>query len=229
MQEKNIIQHLTDLKKCLILPFIVFVLCSIVGYFLADEIVQVAKKPIEGKAELVFLSLEDGFINAVKIAVNFGLVSCLPFLICGVYFFIKDALAPKDQKLIKIMLFLSITLFVLGASFAYYFILPLAWDFFLDFTSLGAKFTLGFSSYINLCCTFLLCFGVAFQFPIVLYLLIRFGIIKTEWLKTKRRHTFLLCFVISAILTPPDAISQIVLGLILYSSFEVVLFLTGKT
>ncbi len=221
--------HFNELKIRLIYSIVVFFFCFIIAYIYAEEIYRFLLLPLVKQwnsqdKHMIYTNLAEIFFSYLKLAYYTALLITIPFFTCQVYIFIAPGLYKREKKAILPFLILSPILFLLGAIFVYYIIFPLAWKFFLSFEhhnlgDISMKLEAKVSEYLTLTVNMILAFGIAFQMPILLTLLAKIGIITTEDLKQKRRFAVVLIFIVAAILTPPDAISQIGLAipmLILY-------------
>ena len=221
--------HFNELKIRLIYSIIIFLFCFLVAYSFSEEIYRflllpLTKQWVSKDKHMIYTNLAEIFFSYLKLAYYTALLITIPFFICQIYIFIAPGLYKREKKAILPFLILSPILFLLGAVFVYYIIFPLAWKFFLSFEQqhlgeMSMKLEAKVSEYLTLAVNMILAFGIAFQMPILLTLLAKVGIVTAEGLKQKRRFAVVLIFIIAAILTPPDAISQIGLAipmLILY-------------
>lgn len=233
-----LIAHLRELKRRLIIAGLAYLGAAILSYLFAEEIYRFLVHPLAEaygpeKGRLIYTSLTEAFITYIKLACFGGVVVAFPVLAWQVYAFIAPGLYHKEKRVVLPYLVVSPTLFILGAALAYYFVFPLAWKFFLSFEappvegSLPIQMEARVSDYLSLVTQFILGFGLAFQLPVLLTLLARAGLIETAMLKGKRRYAIVLIFFASAVLTPPDIMSQICLALPLILLYELSILACG--
>jgi sec-independent protein translocase protein TatC len=171
---------------------------------------------------LVMLKLTEAFMTYLTLAIWAGLLVASPVVLYQLWAFIAPGLYRHEKKLIAPLVIVSTILFVLGAAFTYYLILPFAFKYLItEFTSGDVKATLSMSSYVSSTCLFMATFGLIFQIPLVMLLLARMGIIKGATLARNRKYVLLGSFVIGAILSPPDVISQTMASVPLFLLFEI--------
>jgi sec-independent protein translocase protein TatC len=137
------------------------------------------------------------------------------------YLFLAPGLYQREKKFLIPFLAACPILFFLGAAFVYYFIMPLAWEFFLSFETSQIELQAKVSEYLALVMHLILGFGISFQMPIVLILLAKIGILQPEVLTKNRKYAFVIIIIVAAILTPPDVISQLGLASVLYALYEI--------
>lgn len=234
-----LIAHLIELKRRLIFAVLAFAVTTTLSYFFAQEIYQFLVRPLtdlfghqQGR-RLIYTNLTEAFFTYLKLACFGGLILSFPILAWQIYAFIAPGLYKRERGVILPYLVVSPLLFLAGAALAYYFVFPLAWEFFLSFETLGGGDTMPIrleakvSDYLSLVIHFILGFGFAFQLPVLLTLLVRADLIKTATLSTKRRLAVVLIFVAAGILTPPDILSQISLALPLILLYELSILACG--
>lgn len=235
-------EHLTELKKrilfCLI--FLTVAFCS--SYYFANDIYQFLLRPLTDSftdlehRRLIYTSPAEGFITVMKVAFYSALFFSFPIFLTQFYLFLSPALYKKEKKIVLLILFFSPFLFLLGACLAYFFLLPITFKFFLGFevqglagsTIIPIQLETKISEYLNLIIEIIFSFGIAFQLPFCLLFLIRIGLLSVDGLKVRRKYWIVIIFIIAAILTPPDVISQISLAIPLVLLFEIVILIGNK-
>jgi sec-independent protein translocase protein TatC len=151
----------------------------------------------------------------------------MPVILYEIYAYIDPALYPKERRFVRFMGLPVIGLFVLGMAFCYFILLPNAINFLINFGSEVIENQLRASDYLSFVTTFILGMGVVFEVPVIIYALVRVGVLRRSWLTRQRRYVFLLSFVIGALLTPtPDPFNQTLVALPMYLLFELGLLLS---
>lgn len=214
MQEKRLIliKYLDELRKKIIISALVVALGSILCYFYVDKIVKFLLKP-GGGLQFIYLSPGDLFLTYIKISLIAGVVITLPILLYQIWQLILPSMKAKQKFYIILTNLLSMAFFITGAVFAYYIILPLTINFFIKTSRVEIEPLLSFDNYTGFVASILLAFGVAFQLPILIMLLTQFNLVTPSFLKKFRKVFILIIFVVAAILTPPDVISQCLLAI----------------
>lgn len=227
-KKQTLIQHLDELRKRLIYSIIVLVGFALVTYNFSAVIVKdmVNKAP---DMNFVFIAPAELFMVYIKIALIGAIVLSLPFILYNVWMFLSPGLERNEKKIILFSLLSGGILFVLGAIFGYMVTLPITIKFFGDFSLDEVQSMISFSNYLSFAITMVFSFGLIFELPILMVLLVQFGVVKTSFLKTNRKLMVLVIFVVAAVLTPPDIISQSLLALPMLLLFEVGIFFAGIT
>ncbi len=232
-EKQPLLSHLAELRMRLLWSFLAMGVCSFISYHFAQDIYGFLVRPLadamgpEDSQRLIYTDLTEAFFTYVKIAFFGGAFLAFPILITQIWLFISPGLFPAEKKTVVPFLIASPILFLMGAALVYYLILPLAWAFFLSFQSSGDETVLPImlearvGEYLNLTMTLIFAFGICFQLPVVTALLARAGLVDAPMLAKKRRYAVVIFFVIAAIITPPDAISQISLALPLWALYEI--------
>ena len=236
--KKVISSHLLELRNRLIFFFIFFLFSFLISYFFIDKILNFIVEPfIDGiefknNKRLIYTGLTEVFLSYLKISIISAFILSSPFFLYQIWSFIAPGLLKKEKRIIFPFLFLVPVMFLIGFIFVYYFIIPLAWDFFISFDTSGSNnnYTIELepkiNEYISLSLKLAFIFGLAFQLPIAILLLTILGLISPEDLKKKRRYVIVIIFLISAIVTPPDIFSQIGLALPIIVLYEFSLLLS---
>ena len=187
------------------------------------------------------LKLQEGFFVAIQISFFGGFILAFPVIAYQLWRFVAPGLYRSEKQAFLPFLIASPVMFFIGAAFAYYVILPMAYDFFLGFQQgpmalpddpaaaeaaaksplAGIVFQGSVSEYLSLTTKFILAFGLSFQLPVALTLLGKAGLVSSEGLGSVRKYAIVLILILAAIVTPPDVVSQAVLFSVIYGLYEV--------
>lgn len=228
----TIIEHLTELRNRIFVIFAVFIVFFVACFIrplgsdsanIADIVYRFLQAPLadillERGGRMIFTGLHEGFFTQVKVAFFTSLCVAFPLVLIQIWKFVAPALYRNEKTAFAPFLVATPVLFVLGAAMVYYLVIPLAWQFFVSFENIGGEGALPIevepriSEYLTLVMRLMFAFGLSFELPVVLLLLVRAGILDADSLASKRKYAILLAFVAAAILTPPDVISQVLLA-----------------
>ena len=230
--KQPLLEHLIELRSRIIKTMIMIIVFFIFFYIFADNIYNFLVKPYanavageEGR-RLIFTALHETFFTYIRVAIFASLFVSLPFLLIQLWIFIAPGLYKNEKNVVLPYLLATPILFILGSALVYYLIMPLAIKFFLSFESIGGNGALPIqleakvNEYLSLIMRLILAFGLCFQLPVALTLMARVGLISSEGLKKNRKYVIVGIFAIAAILTPPDPISQIGLGIPILLLYE---------
>ena len=177
--------------------------------------------PIRAKGiEIIYTAVSEAFITKIKVSFTAGAVIASPVVLWQLWSFIRPALYPSEEKMFKLIFSAAAALFLAGVVFCYEAVYMFAIDFFLAAGDNLAAPMLSIDKYIGFLFGFILPFGMAFQLPVFLYITTKIGWTNYEMLASKRKYIVLAVFTIAAILTPPDVVSQIALGLPMLLLYE---------
>ncbi len=232
-QKMALLDHLVELRSRLLYSVIGFIIAFIVCFFFAAPLFNFLVAPLadlwQGDTErrLIFTALHEKFFTDVKVAFFAALFVSFPLISIQLWTFVAPGLYKREKMAFLPFLIATPFLFFGGGAFVYYLVLPIAWQFFASFEQFGGAGLLAIElepkvdQYLALVMRLIFAFGLAFELPVVISLLVRVGFATSEGLKRKRRYAVLLAFVAAAILTPPDPLSQIGLAVPIILLYEI--------
>lgn len=217
-----LVEHLEELRRRLVVAVLALAAASVAGWFLAPQVLQVLLRPAqEAGAQMVQLTATELFWVYVKLAVAGGLTLCSPVLLYETMAFLWPGLEPGERRAALVLLPSAAVLFVAGTAFAYFLFLKYLFRFFLGFTVPGVTPTLSVGGYVSMVLGLVLPFGGVFELPVLLALAARLGLLTPHFLARNRKYAVLVIFIVAAILTPPDPVSQVVMAVPLLVLYEV--------
>lgn len=233
-----LIEHLIELRQRLLWSVAALAVAFGVSMFFADEIFGILVQPLTdafpaGEGTLIYTKLYEAFFVEIKVAMFAAFFLAFPIISNQLWAFVAPGLYAKEKKAFLPFLVATPVLFVAGASLAYFIVMPTAFRFFLGFEGpvggMRQEALPAMGDYLSLVMQFILAFGVCFQLPVLLLLLNRAGIVSREQLKGMRRYMIVGAFALAAILTPPDVVSQLMLGIPLILLYEISLLIMWVT
>lgn len=236
-EQQPLTGHLVELRKRLLWSLLILASASAVCFVFVEDIYGFLVQPLAaqgGTQRLIYTGLTEAFFTYIKLAFFSGLFLTLPILLMQVWGFVAPGLYKNEKGAFFPFMVATPVLFLCGAAVVYFLVMPMAWPFFLSFQSSSAETVLPIqlearvSEYLDLIVTLIFAFGVCFQLPVLLVLLGRAGIISVDALKKGRKYAVVLTFIVAAILTPPDIISQIILAVPVLGLYEISILLIGK-
>ena len=234
--KQPLISHLSELRSRLIKTLIMLTVFFVIFYIFADNIYNFLVQPyasaVEGEAgrRLIFTALHETFFTYIRVALFASLFISLPFLLIQLWIFIAPGLYRNEKNIVMPYLIATPLLFVLGSALVYYVIMPLAIKFFLSFETIGGNGVLPIqleakvNEYLSLVMRLIIAFGLSFQLPVALTLMARVGFVSTSSLRKNRKYVIVGVFAMAALLTPPDPISQIGLGIPILILYELSIY-----
>jgi len=208
--------HLEELRKRLITCAIAVGIGFVISYIFAERLFQILVTPLtsimpEGD-RLIFTNLPEMFLTYLKTAVICGIMLTAPVLFHQLWMFIAPGLYQHEKKYAIPFVVFSTILFVGGALFGYFIVFPFGFKFFLGFANEYIQALPSVKQYFSFAIKLLFAFGIVFELPVVAFFLSKMGIVTPEFLKKKRKYALLMTFVMAAILTPPDVITQLMMA-----------------
>jgi sec-independent protein translocase protein TatC len=221
-QELPVTEHIEELRQRLFRSVIAVFVGFLIAWPFKKQLLLWLERPLPKnlQGKLIFLSPPEAFFTALKVSFFAGILIALPYVLYQVWKFIEPGLYEHEKRFILPFLFFSVFFFFLGASFAYFVILPFGLRFLLGFMGdlLTPQITIG--SYVSFVIQMILAFGFVFLLPVIVWLLSKLGIINYKMLEKNRKYAILIIFVVAAVLTPPDVFSQIMMALPLLVLYE---------
>lgn len=244
-----LIEHLAELRNRLIHSVVAFIIGMVICFTVATPIFNFLTAPLcqvladRGQdCDLIFISPQEGFFVAIKVSLLGGFLLAFPYIGLQMWRFVAPGLYKTEKGAFLPFLVASPFMFILGASFAFYVVTPLAYDFFLGFQQFGAEgeavvgetaplsvvFQGSAQEYLNLTIKFIVAFGLCFQLPVLLTLMGKAGLVSAEGLGNVRKYAVVGILVLAALVTPPDVITQVILFVVVYGLYEISIFLVRR-
>ncbi len=232
MDEKKLplTSHLQELRKRLVLSFIAIGVGFGICYAFADSIFNILAAPLMTMmpkgGSLIFTSVAEAFFTYMKVAFIAGIILTSPFLLYQIWAFVAPGLYQKEKRYVVPFVLGGSFFFILGVLFGYYVTIPIGFKFLLGYATDFIRPMPSMKEYLSFSIKFLLVFGLVFEFPVVLVLLARIGVVDAKTLARQRKYAILLIFIFAAVMTPPDIISQVLMALPLMGLYELSILLS---
>jgi len=233
IKQASFVEHLTELRSRLIKSIVYLFIFFLICYLFSEEIYSFFLAPYsdavrgdELNRRMIFTALQETFITYLKVSFFAAMFVASPIILTQIWKFIAPGLYKNEKKTLLPYLIATPVLFLLGGMLVYYLIMPLAIKFFLSFettsqvTNLPIQLEAKVNEYLSLIMRLIFAFGISFQLPVLLSLLARVGFVDSNYLKKRRKYVVVIIFAVAAVLTPPDPITQIGLGIPLLILYE---------
>jgi sec-independent protein translocase protein TatC len=221
-----LMEHLIELRRRLIICIATLAAAFFVCLYFARDIFAVLVQPLlqAGQGKLIYTDIFEAFFAEVKVALFAAAMVTFPFIATQIWKFVAPGLYAKEKKALLPFLIMTPLFFAMGASFAYFVAMPWALHFLLGYQGeiggIQQEALPAVGNYLAFSTRFLFGFGVAFLTPVLLMILERAGIVTREQLAKSRRYAIVVCAAVSAVLTPPDVVSMLILLVPLYLLYE---------
>lgn len=230
-EKQPFLSHLEELRKRLIVCAITVGVGFGIAYFFSERLFQLLVLPLqtvmpEGNY-LIFTNLPEMFFAYLKVAFITAIMAAAPVIFYQMWMFVAPGLLKKEKIYMLPFVISSTILFVGGALFGYFVVFPFGFKFFIGFSSEYVKALPSVKQYFSFSIKLLFAFGVVFELPVVIFFLTKIGLVTPNLLKQKRKYSILLAFVLSAILTPPDVITQCMMAAPLVILYEIGILVSG--
>ncbi|MCW5773563.1 MAG: twin-arginine translocase subunit TatC [Rhodospirillaceae bacterium] len=229
-----LMDHLVELRKRLLWSFVAFIVTTSVAMFFAGEIFNFLAHPLAGvfkgmpgSHQMIYTQLYEKFFTNIKIGVWTGFFLSFPIFALQIWKFVAPGLYKHERHAFLPFLIATPILFFMGGAFVYFIVFPMAWHFFAEFEQFGSATEVTIqmmpkvNEYLSLVMKLIFAFGICFETPVLLGLLARAGLASAKGLAKARRYAVVIIFVIAAIITPPDVISQLALAIPMILLYEV--------
>lgn len=248
-----LIEHLAELRTRLIRSVLAFAVGMVICFTVWNPIFDFLTRPIcdalssrSQECGLILIKLQEGFFVAISISLMGGFVLAFPMIGYQLWRFVAPGLYRTEKSAFLPFLIASPFMFLLGAAFAFYIVIPLAFDFFLGFqqqgeildlvdpeaegplAEAGITFQGSVAEYLALTIKFILAFGICFQLPVLLTLMGKAGLVSAQGLGTVRKYAVVGILVVAALVTPPDVITQVILFVVVYGLYEISILLVRR-
>lgn len=227
--QETFISHLVELRNRLLRAIIavVAVLLCIVPF--AKDIYALLAAPLlkvlPAGATMIATDVTGTFLVPLKVSAMAAFLIALPYVLWQMWAFVAPGLYHHEKKLALPVLVSSFLFFLIGMSFAYYFVFPIAFGFFAGYAPAGVQMMTDIDKYLSFVLTMFIAFGITFETPVIVIVLVRMRVVSLEKLRSIRSYVIVGAFIIGAVFTPPDVVSQLLLAIPLWLLFELGLVL----
>ena len=224
LAEGTLISHLLELRDRLLRSMVAVGIAFAPCMLYSNDIFSFVASPLLAKlppgSNLIATGVMSPFTTPFKLSFFVALLVAMPYVIYQLWAFVAPGLYRHERRFAVPLLLSSILLFYVGIAFAYYFVFPVMFQFFAATTPKGVSMMTDINNYLDFVMTMFFCFGLAFEVPVAVVLLVVMGLVRVEKLKTNRGYVLIGIFILAALLTPPDAISQCSLAIPMYLLYE---------
>ena len=229
-EEENFISHLTELRDRVIRSLLVILILFGACFYVAPELMKFLAQPLQHAlppgSHAVFIAGEGAFFTLTKMSLLAAVLLSLPWVLYQAWAFVSPGLYAHERRFVGPLIILSVVFLLVGIGFAYSFVLPVAYKFFFSFAEkTGADVMQDLQRYWDFTLSIFFGFGLAFQVPVVEMLMIKLGMVSVDDLRQARRYVLVGAFIVAAVLTPPDVLSQFMLAIPLMLLYELGIFL----
>lgn len=230
-KHQSLVEHLTELRVRLIRASLFILFTGLISYYFSEQLFEIIRNPILPYLKntgLVFTAPMDKFMAHVKISVFSGFICSSPFWFYQIWQFIAPGLYKNERRYTLSFIVSAVALFLSGVFLCFYAILPMSFEFLLNFGGSVDNPMITIDEYLSFFITMHLAFGLAFELPLILVVLGMLGIISQKFLKEKRRYAIVILSIFAAVVTPsPDAITMLLLLVPLGFLYEASVFIVG--
>ena len=208
--------HIADLRKRFVISCLTVAAMFFVCFSFYEPILNWMMVPVEAvlpkNSQMVAVEIQETFFTALKVAFFAGFIVSLPVIFWQLWLFLAPGLYDHEKKLVIPFVFFATLMFLSGSAFAYYIVVPVGFEFLINFGSTVVTVLPSIGKYVGFFTKLLIGFGIAFELPVITFFLAKIGLVDDRMLKDFFRYAIILIFVVSALLTPPDVISQLLMA-----------------
>ena len=215
--ELSFFEHFDELRRRLIKSLVAVIVAACLFYPFVDSVLAFLIRPV---GRVVFTSPSDAFVARFMLVVWGGVIFALPVILYQFWRFVSAGLKAHERKYVVFFAPLSLALFFAGSAFGYFVMIPVGMKFLLGFATDFMVPMITVQNYLSFVTTLVLAFGVTFELPLALMFLAKIGVVTPAFLAQKRRHAIVIILIVSAVITPPDAVSQMIMALPLVVLYE---------
>ena len=231
-QDENFVSHLVELRDRMIRSLIVVLILFAVCFYFSGDIMKFLSLPLyealPAGSKPIFTDQAGAFFTLTKVAFLTAFLISMPWVLYQAWAFVAPGLYEHEKRFALPLIVSSVFFMLLGISFAYLFVLPAAYKFFISFSAqTGAETLQDLQKYWDFTLSIFFGFGLTFEVPVVEMLLVKLGMVTTTQLREARRYVIVGAFVVAAVLTPPDVLSQFMLAIPLILLYELGIWLSG--
>lgn len=224
LAEGTLISHLLELRNRLVRALIAVVIVLVPCVYFQNDLFTFIARPIREKlpkgVNLIATGVMSPFITPLKLAMFVSVFIAMPYILYQVWAFVAPGLYKREKRFAIPLLASSVLLFYVGVGFAYQVVFPVVFGAFASYTPTGVTWMADITSYLDFSMQMFFAFGLAFETPVAVVLLVLTGLVKLEKLKANRGYVLVGVFVVSAAVTPPDALSQCIMAVPMYMLYE---------
>lgn len=208
--------HIADLRKRLINSALMLIVAFFACFFFYEPILEWMMVPVEAvlppNSQMVAVEIQETFFTALKVAFFAGFIISLPVIFWQLWLFLAPGLYEHEKKLVIPFVFFATLMFLVGAAFAYYIVVPFGFEFLINFGSAVVTVLPSIGKYVGFFTKLLFGFGVAFELPVITFFLAKIGLVDDKTLKDFFKYAVVLIFILASLLTPPDVLTQFLMA-----------------
>ena len=225
METDTFFGHLRELRARILKSFVVILICFSSLVYFSNDIYLFLSEPLLSflpeNSSMIATEVASPFLTPLKLTFFVSLLLSMPFLLNQIWKFIAPGMYENEKSLSFLVILSSLILFYLGILFTYFLVLPLVFGFFTGAAPQGILIMTDISRYLDFVLSLMFAFSIAFEIPILIFLLIWSGITTSEKLRNARPYVIISCFIVGMLVTPPDVISQSLLAIPAWALFEI--------
>jgi sec-independent protein translocase protein TatC len=222
--QETFISHLIELRSRLLHSIVAVVVVLVCLFPWAKDIYAALAAPLlkalPRGSTMIATDVTGTFLVPLKVTLMAAFLIALPYVLYQMWAFVAPGLYQHEKRLALPVIFSSVVFFALGMAFAYFFVFPIAFGFFAGYTPAGVQMMTDIDKYLSFVLTMFVAFGITFEVPVVVVVLVRLGVVSLDKLRSIRGYVIVGAFVVGAVFTPPDVLSQVMLAVPLWLLYE---------